>query len=60
MKSGSFVSVTKDTCPACKEYDYFKVTTSLEDTDADGNRGRWMGTIECRNCGYEESHYLNG
>ena len=47
----------EEKCPECKEYCYPKISKSLEDTDADGNRSRWMTTTDCPLCGHQESYY---
>lgn len=38
-------------CDECDERVLPDVTWTLEGTDADGNRGEWMGWRECPQCG---------
>ena len=41
-----------DNAPRCPECDELvRCTTTMEDTDADGNRGRRETVCECDNCG---------
>jgi formate dehydrogenase maturation protein FdhE len=41
-------------CPVCGSYNVQSKTT-YDQTDADGNRGRWMTSLKCLepNCRYE-------
>ncbi len=41
----------KTLCPQCMEEVIPKVTRTLEDTDADGARGRWYYWATCPECG---------
>jgi len=40
-------------CPRCGSERFPKKQTFNEFTDADGNRGKKVTYIECRDCGYE-------
>ena len=45
------------TCPECEEGCMIANGRTLEDTDADGRRGRYMRWFKCDECGFEEGSY---
>lgn len=47
---------TEDGCPICANEHIYK-HRSYEDSDADGNRGRWAVTIHCELCVYDGGYY---
>ncbi len=45
------------TCDSCGEQSWPKVTTTIENSDADGNRGIYLHSVTCPICGEESGWY---